>query len=151
MGGHKEHQYTVQVKWTGNLGQGTSSYRGYSRNPEISAAGKVPIAGSSDPAFHADPARYNPEELLVSSLSACHMLWHLHLCAEAKVVVLKYLDQASDVMVEAPDGGGRFKEVVLRPQVVIQAGGDTELARAAARASAQSMLHRQLGELSRAV
>jgi organic hydroperoxide reductase OsmC/OhrA len=128
MGDQKEHQYAVQVKWTGNLGQGTSSYRAYSREHEISAAGKAPIAGSSDPAFRGDPARYNPEDLLVSSLSACHMLWYLHLCAEAKINVLEYLDQASGVMVGTPDGGGRFKEVVLRPQVAISAGGDSELA-----------------------
>ncbi len=74
MSDHKEHHYAVQVKWTGNLGQGTNSYHAYSRDHEISAAGKVAIAGSSDPAFRGDPARYNPEELLVSSLAACHML-----------------------------------------------------------------------------
>ena len=128
MGDPTEHRYAVEVKWTGNLGQGTSSYRAYSRDHEISAAGKAAIASSSDPAFGGDPARYNPEDLLVGSLSACHMLWYLHLCAEAKIVVLEYLDQASGVMVVAPDGRGRFKEVVLRPQVGIEAGGDVGLA-----------------------
>lgn len=128
MGDPREHQYTVQVKWTGNLGQGTSSYRAYSRDHEISVVGKTSIAGSSDPAFRGDPARYSPEDLLVGSLSACHMLWYLHLCAQAKIVVLEYLDQAAGVMVETSDGGGRFKEVVLRPQVAIRSGGDPELA-----------------------
>lgn len=128
MGDNKEHRYAVQVKWTGNLGQGTSGYRAYSRDHEISAVGKAAIAGSSDPTFRGDPERYNPEELLVGSLSACHMLWYLHLCAEAKVVVLEYLDQAAGFMVETSDGGGRFAEVVLRPQVAIRNGGDAELA-----------------------
>lgn len=128
MGDNKEHRYAVQVKWTGNLGQGTSGYRAYSRDHEISAVGKAAIAGSSDPTFRGDPERYNPEELLVGSLSACHMLWYLHLCAEAKVVVLEYLDQAAGFMVETSDGGGRFAEVVLRPQVAIKNGGDAELA-----------------------
>jgi organic hydroperoxide reductase OsmC/OhrA len=125
---HKEHRYTIEVKWTGNLGQGTRGYRTYSRDHEISAIEKAVIPGSSDPAFQGDPNRYNPEDLLVSSLSACHMLWYLHLCAEARIIVLEYLDRASGVMVEAADGGGRFKEVVLRPQVVIAPGGDTEQA-----------------------
>jgi organic hydroperoxide reductase OsmC/OhrA len=128
MSGPGEHHYSVQVTWTGNLGQGTSGYRAYSRNHEISASGKAVVAGSSDPAFRGDPARYNPEDLLVGSLSACHMLWYLHLCAEAGVVVVEYLDHASGVMVETAGGGGRFNEVVLRPQVVISAGGDPELA-----------------------
>ena len=128
MSEQKEHKYSVQVKWTGNLGQGTAGYRSYSRDHEISALGRAAIPASSDPAFRGDPGRYNPEELLVSSLSACHMLWYLHLCAEAGIVVLKYLDQASGTMVEAPGGAGRFKEVVLRPQVSIRAGGEVELA-----------------------
>ena len=124
----REHNYSVQVKWTGNLGQGTNGYRGYSRDHEISAAGRASVAGSSDPAFRGDPERYSPEDLLVSSLSACHMLWYLHLCAEAGIIVVEYLDQASGVMMETPDGGGRFKEVVLIPRVAISAGGDPELA-----------------------
>jgi organic hydroperoxide reductase OsmC/OhrA len=123
-----QHRYAVQVTWTGNLGQGTSSYRAYSRNHEISAAGKPTLPGSSDPAFRGDPARYNPEELLVSSLSTCHMLWYLHLCAEARILVLQYLDEASGVMAETSDGGGRFIDVVLKPRVVIAPGGDLERA-----------------------
>lgn len=124
----REHTYSVQVRWTGNLGHGTAGYHAYSRDHEISANGKKAIPGSSDPAFRGDPARYNPEDLLVGSLSACHMLWYLHLCAEAGLVVLDYRDQAVGVMVEAPDGAGRFKSVVLRPQVAIKAGGDAKLA-----------------------
>jgi organic hydroperoxide reductase OsmC/OhrA len=126
----KQHRYSVHVTWTGNLGQGTSSYRAYSRNHEIAAAGKPVLPGSSDPTFRGDPDRYNPEEFLVSSLSTCHMLWYLHLCAEAKIVVVEYVDEASGVMTERSDGGGRFTEVTLKPHVVIASGGD--LARAEA-------------------
>ena len=88
-----------------NLGQGTSSYRAYSRNHEIFAVGKPVIPCSADPIFRGDPARYNPEDLLVASLSACHMLWYLHLCAEARIVVLDYVDQAAGVMVETAETG----------------------------------------------
>jgi organic hydroperoxide reductase OsmC/OhrA len=125
---HKQHRYSIQVTWTGNLGQGTSGYRTYSRNHEISAAGKPALPGSSDPTFRGDPARYNPEELLVSALSTCHMLWYLHLCAEAQIVVLQYVDEASGVMVETSEGGGRFLEVVLKPQIVIASRHDLERA-----------------------
>ena len=124
----KQHHYTVQVTWTGNRGEGTSDYRAYSRSHEIAAVGKPVLPGSSDPTFRGDPSRYNPEEFLVSSLSTCHMLWYLHLCAEAKIVVLHYVDDATGVMAERPDAGGRFTEVMLRPHVVIASGGD--LARA---------------------
>lgn len=85
-------------------------------NP-LSTAGKPAIPGSSDPAFRGDPARLNPEELLVASLSQCHMLWFLHLCAAARVVVTSYRDQPMGTMTETADGGGHFTEIVLRPEV----------------------------------
>jgi len=89
----KTHRYAVVVKWTGNTGTGTSGYRNYERRHEILAEGRKPlIPGSSDPAFRGDPTRWNPEELLVASLSACHKLWYLHLCAAAGIIVLAYID-----------------------------------------------------------
>ncbi|MDQ3389432.1 MAG: OsmC family protein [Gemmatimonadota bacterium] len=136
-----EHKYTTQVEWTGNLGRGTGGYRTYSRDHIISVAGKPDIAGSADPAFRGDPAHYNPEELLVASLSACHMLWYLHLCAEAGVVVREYSDRAEGMMAEASDGGGRFEEVVLRPVVLLEQGNDSAMAeRLHARAHSQCFI-----------
>jgi organic hydroperoxide reductase OsmC/OhrA len=117
------HRYQVTNQWTGNLGSGTSAYRAYSRNHELTGAGKgAPIAGSSDPAFRGDPARYNPEELLLGALSACHMLWVLHLCADAGIVITAYSDDAIGDMVEHPDGSGEFTRVVLRPRMAITDG-----------------------------
>lgn len=126
---HKAHSFKVNVAWTGNLGEGTNSYTSYKRSHEISATGKPIIPGSSDPAFRGDKSRYNPEELLVASLSACHMLWYLHLCADAHVVVTNYLDQADGTMILTEDGGGHFSEVILRPVVTIRKGCDPELAK----------------------
>jgi organic hydroperoxide reductase OsmC/OhrA len=125
---HKEHNYSIRVTWTGDLGSGTSSYRAYKRDHEISVTGKSLILASSDPAFRGDPSRYNPEELLVASLSACHMLWYLSLCADAGLVVRDYLDEAKGTMAETEDGGGRFIAVTLRPRVRVAAGASKELA-----------------------
>ncbi len=94
---HKTHAYQIRTTWTGNRGAGTSDYRGYERAHEFSAPGKPVIAGSSDPAFRGDATRYNPEELLVAALSACHMLWYLHLCAESGIVVTEYVDEARGI------------------------------------------------------
>ncbi|MBA3440702.1 MAG: OsmC family protein [Pyrinomonadaceae bacterium] len=126
---HKAHTYKVDVTWTGNKGQGTASYRAYERAHEISAAGKSVIAGSSDPAFRGDKSRYNPEELLVAALSACHMLSYLHMCADAHVVVTQYVDKADAVMVETDGGGGHFTEVTLKPAVTITKDSDAALAK----------------------
>ena len=69
--------------------------------------------------FRGDPTRWNPELLLVASLSQCHMLWFLHLAAEAKVVVTEYVDEAVGTMEETPGGAGRFTSVLLRPRVTV--------------------------------
>lgn len=124
------HTYHTDLRWTGNLGSGTSGYRAYSRNHEIRVDGKPMLLGSSDPAFRGDPTRYNPEDLLVASLSACHMLWFLHLCADAGIVVTDYSDRATGTMVETTDGGGRFSEVTLCPQVTVADAAMIERAQA---------------------
>jgi organic hydroperoxide reductase OsmC/OhrA len=129
----RRHSYTVTVTWTGNTGAGTTGYRDYQRSYEISAQPKSSIAGSSDPAFRGDRTRWNPEELLVASLSACHQLWYLHLCAEAGVVVDAYADEAVGVMDESGEGGGQFVQVILRPRVRLASGSD--------KAKAQSLHH----------
>ena len=113
----KSHHYLTNLEWTGNTGRGTGSYAGYKRDYTISAGGKAKIGGSSDPAFRGDASRYNPEELLVASLSSCHMLWYLHLCSEAGVIVTAYTDAAEGIMAETPEGSGHFTEVVLCPRV----------------------------------
>jgi organic hydroperoxide reductase OsmC/OhrA len=126
----KEHHYAVAVDWTGNQGSGTSAYKAYARAHEIHSNGKPTIPGSSDPAFRGDPARYNPEELLVASLSTCHMLWYLHLCSVAGIVVTAYADRAEGTMIEEADGGGRFTSVVLKPEITVKPGADLAKAHA---------------------
>ena len=133
----RNHHYTIRTEWTGNRGSGTLDYRAYSRNHDISAPGKAaPIPGSSDPAFRGEAARYNPEELFVASLSACHMLWYLHLAAVAGITVLEYADAASGTMHEDTDGAGRFTRVLLEPEVTIARADQIERA---------DQLHREAG------
>ena len=111
------HSYEIRTTWTGNRGVGTADYRAYDRAHEIVAPGKPPLAGSSDPSFRGDATRWNPEELLVASLSACHMLWYLHLCADAGILVTAYQDDARGAMQTTSDGGGRFTEVAAEAGV----------------------------------
>jgi organic hydroperoxide reductase OsmC/OhrA len=120
MARERKHKYRITTRWTGNLGAGTAAYTAYSRNHELAGEGKLAaIAGSSDPLFRGDRSRYNPEELLVGALSACHMLWVLHLCADAGIVVTEYTGEAAGEMIEHEDGSGEFTRVVLRPRMAI--------------------------------
>lgn len=114
-----EHLYQTSLTWTGNKGSGTMDYRSYERSYIISIDHKADIQGSSDSAFLGDKTKHNPEDLLVSSLSSCHMLWFLHLCSQNEIIVLDYTDNAVGKMAEEPSGSGHFTEVILNPVVVI--------------------------------
>ncbi|HEY6914746.1 MAG TPA: OsmC family protein [Paludibacter sp.] len=116
---NKEHFYKLTVQWTGNTGNGTLNYRTYERNHTISADNKETIIASADPAFRGDKTKYNPEELLLASLSSCHMLWFLHLCSDNGVIVTDYTDNPTGIMEETDNGGGKFKEVTLNPIVTV--------------------------------
>jgi organic hydroperoxide reductase OsmC/OhrA len=125
----RSHAYRVEIRWTGDRGQGTSSYDAYGRDHTIQADSKPVLLGSSDRAFRGDSARYNPEELLVAALSSCHMLSYLHLCAIHGIRVVGYSDMAEGTMETRADGGGQFTQVTLHPRVVLASG---DLARATA-------------------
>jgi organic hydroperoxide reductase OsmC/OhrA len=114
-----QHLYNLSLKWTGNKGVGTESYRSYERSYSITIDGKLDLLGSSDPKFRGDKTKHNPEELLLAALSSCHMLSYLHLCSDAGVVVVDYSDHATGIMVETQDGGGHFKEAILKPIVTV--------------------------------
>jgi len=134
----KEHIYNITTTWTGNTGTGTSNYRSFERSHVVSIADKPDLSGSSDPAFRGDASKHNPEDLLVASLSSCHMLWYLHLCAEAGVIVIDYVDKASGTMIETAKGGGKFREVTLNPVVTV---ADTAMLEQA------NLLHAKANEL----
>lgn len=123
----RDHHYELDLVWTGNTGQGTSGYRSYSRDHEISAAAGI-LPGTADPFFRGVDDRWNPEQLFIASLSQCHLLTYLWLCVGEKVVVTGYHDSPTGVMREEADGSGRFTQVTLRPHVTIAAGSDPEVA-----------------------
>jgi organic hydroperoxide reductase OsmC/OhrA len=126
----KTHDYEVSIVWTGNSGDGTTTYDGYARDHIVQAEGKPTIKASSDPAYRGDASRYNPEELLVASLSSCHMLWYLHLCSANGINVQEYKDRATGQMAEDAGGSGRFVQVTLRPNVWITPESDPVRAKA---------------------
>ncbi len=113
-----EHVFEARVEWQGNRGTGTSGYRTYGRQLELSGALKPSIQASAARVFHGDKDRWNPEELLVGALAQCHMLSYLHMAVRADVVVTAYTDDAVGTMRQV-GLGGHFTEVVLRPRVTV--------------------------------
>ena len=120
----RQHDYTARVEWTGNRGEGTRTYRGYDRTWDIATPGKPVIHCSNDPLLGGDPGLPNPEDLLLASLSACHMLWYLHLASAAGIVVHAYRDDPVGIGETSPNGAGRFVSATLKPHIVVEAGAD---------------------------
>lgn len=120
----KTHDFTAVIVWTGDRGEGTKRYRGYDRTWRIAMPGKPPIECSNDPELGGDPSKPNPEDLFLSSLAACHMLWYLHLASNAGIVVRKYEDCPLGVGETGARGEGRFVRAVLRPRIVVEKGAD---------------------------
>ncbi|MEX0152576.1 OsmC family protein [Microbacterium sp. LMI1-1-1.1] len=128
-----EHQYRLRATWTGDRGAGTTGYRDYDRSVSLEVDGKPLLEASADTPFRGDPAKWNPEELLLGALSECHLLSYLYACVKVGVVVVGYEDEASGTLVEDGKGGGAFTEVTLRPRVVVADESMVEAARAAHR------------------
>jgi len=127
MADDKKHRYDVRTIWSAGDAGPPKGLDGFSRTHRIEIAGKRAIEATSDPSFHGDPTLHNPEDLLVASLSSCHMLWYLVLCVARRIPILAYEDEAYGIMAETPRPG-RFVEVVLRPKVTVGKGADLALA-----------------------
>lgn len=124
------HHFKITTTWTGNTGKGTSTYKSYSRDHQFTGTNKPALPGSASPEFRGDATRYNPEELLLGSLSACHMLWYLHLCADHNIVVTQYIDAATCVMTLDESGSGKISAGTLNPEIIIENPANLKLAEA---------------------
>ena len=132
-----ENHFTARIEWTGNTGDGNRRYLGYKRTWSITTPGKPPVSCSNDPDLGGDPSLHNPEDLLLTSLASCHMLWYLHLASNAGVHVLAYADAPEGFGETEKNGAGRFTAVTLHPRVTVSPG--TDLIRA-------HDLHKEVGQ-----
>jgi organic hydroperoxide reductase OsmC/OhrA len=110
--------YRATIAWQDD-GQFASGR--YSRGHEISFDGGAVVRGSSSPHVvplpFSDPAGVDPEEALVASVSACHMLWFLNLAQEAGLDVASYVDEAEGVMGRVGRGKMAVTRIALRPRI----------------------------------
>lgn len=123
-----EHDFVAQVKWTGNTGDGTAEYDGYERTWSVTTPGKPVVHCSNDPLLGGDPALHNPEDLLIACVSACHMLWYLHLASKAGIAVSGYTDNPAGHAESEPSGKGRFVAATLKPEITVPKGTDLKAA-----------------------
>lgn len=110
-----EHNYKLTAVWTGNKVEGTKNVRTYDRSHTVTIQGKPELLLTTDNPAVGDQSKLNPEDLLVSAVSSCHMLSYLYVCALEGIVITEYTDNATGIMIENTNGGGSFKEITLNP------------------------------------
>ena len=99
------------------------TYGGYNRAHEmVFKGGAIVLPASSAPEFKGDAGRVDPEEAYVASLSSCHMLTFLAICARRGLTVDSYEDEAVGFLEKGADGKLWMARVILRPNVVFAAG-----------------------------
>lgn len=111
----QDHHYNITTEWTGKTAEGTKNVKKYNRTHTITNQGKPELILTTDNPHVGDKTKLNPEDLLVSSISSCHMLSYLYVCALEGIVITSYIDNANGIMTENVTGGGSFKEVTLNP------------------------------------
>jgi organic hydroperoxide reductase OsmC/OhrA len=110
-------KYQATVSWQSD-GEFTSGR--YSRAHELSFDGGALVRGSSSPHVvpnFSDPAGVDPEEALIASASACHMLWFLSLAQAQELDVASYRDEASGTVGKDDRGRIAVTRIALRPDV----------------------------------
>ena len=104
------------------------TYDTYNRAHEVRyKSGAIVVPSSSAPEFKGDADRVDPEEAFVASLSACHMLTFLAICARKRITVESYEDDAVGFLEN--DGGKLWMtRVILKPRVHFAEGTVVEAA-----------------------
>ncbi|MBL8524035.1 MAG: OsmC family protein [Betaproteobacteria bacterium] len=121
------HEFEARLKWPASADQPKPPEAVFSRNNVMYSTGKHEVAGSAPAVYGGDSTRYNPEELLLMSLSECHMLTYLAVAAKKRMTVIAYEDRATGVLgIGAHGNAGKMsmQEVVLRPKVTVAKGTD---------------------------
>lgn len=124
------HEYRAHITWLGAGSAGTETYSSYDRAWCAEVEGKAPLAGSADAVFRGDPTAWNPEECLLTAVSACHMLFFLALCAREGVRVLAYTDVARAELALDAGGGGALRIIILRSLAQLATAADAATAKA---------------------
>ena len=111
-----EHLAVVEWRSDGHFRDGS-----YSRVHAIAFDGGAQMKGSASPHVvpepMSDPAGVDPEEMLVASAAACHMLWFLDLARQAGLVVESYEDEAVAEMGRVGPGKVAITKITLRPRI----------------------------------
>jgi organic hydroperoxide reductase OsmC/OhrA len=124
------HNFETTLRWPADAAQKLPPDPAFSRNSVLASPGKPDVPASSPAVFGGDETRYNPEVLMMLSLSQCHMLTYLAIAAKKRIAVLKYEDQVTGTVGTGPAGKTQMIDVLLRPRVTVAKGTDLADAKA---------------------
>lgn len=113
-------EHRIALDWTRN---GGPFERGnYSPDHLIRYAGGQTLQGSPSSEFHGNDAYADPEQSLLSALSACHMLTFLAVAANRGYVIDSYHDDAVAELGKNADGKMAVVKATLAPKVSFSGG-----------------------------
>ena len=116
-------EHHIHLAW--DKGDAPFTYNDYPRNHALSFKnGQETVIASAAPAYKGDATKADPEDLLVASLSSCHMLSFLAIANKKKVTVTAYEDDAVGFL-ENDNGTLWIARVILRPKVTCDADAGT--------------------------
>jgi organic hydroperoxide reductase OsmC/OhrA len=116
-------EHHAGVRWTRTSDAFT--YETYNRAHEmVFKGGAIRLPASSAPAFRGDADRVDPEEAYVASLSSCHMLTFLAICARNRLTIESYEDDAVGFLEKGENGKLWVARVALRPRVAFATGSE---------------------------
>ncbi|WP_084399593.1 OsmC family protein [Pseudotamlana agarivorans] len=125
----QNHKFKTHIRWELSEGDSTANPRNFSRNHKVTVPNKAEaLKVSAAKAFRGDERCYNPEDLLLSALASCHMMSYLYVCAQHKIEVLSYSDDAEGILEVNTNGSGQFTSVQLKPLVTIKDKSQKDLA-----------------------
>ena len=122
------HQFKIELDWKLPLKTNNNHQRTYIKSHTIYIKDKPNLEVSAAKVFKGDPKLYNPEDLLLSSLTSCHMMSYLYCCAQNNIEVVSYSDESEAFLEVNSDGSGRITKVILNPIVYITDPNQIELA-----------------------
>ena len=108
-------EHTIELEWSYRNHPQTPAE--YDRNHTVTVNGAQKIGVSAATDFLGDANKADPEQLLTSSVSSCHMLFFLAIAKMRGFEVTQYSDRATAYLGKDGTGGMAVTRIVLRPQM----------------------------------
>ena len=126
----EEHVFETRIEYPADPHQKLPPEADFSRDNRLKAEGHPDVPGALPPSLGGHSGGYSPEDLMILSLSECHLLTYLALAQRRNIGIRRYEDRATGRLGKNANGQTQMVEVVLHPRVTVAKGTDVAAAQA---------------------